>query len=389
MLLEKGIAFLVVGALLSIVIVLGVKQAFRFAKGSTTYTESSEHRDFLRFPYISFCPDFKRSQLPDSKIWILPLLNIPDAEKLEENFPNSEKSLQALWDRTTFKLEEILKELHFYETDIGFSSYNLSSGSWLTSNCIKIEEFDMLSGRCFVINLPCSENHQVISFTMQFNLSDTFRDSMTINFHDNVESAYLGLNAAFWTHPITWEKLNHGDRKESELEKRVRTKHQGVSMEAYNDCIRDMLHRHLPKSKQEVLCRAPPFTTILAYASVNTSAIPLCTDIQTFTNTYSIMFELLMLPHSSVVCRKQLKTLVNYVHRTREYAVPMEPPDTTLTSLGVYFGSTDIIVSEEFIILDFGTLLSNIGGAIGMFLGWSIIDLAKGAQKIFKKTLGN
>ncbi len=60
-----------------------------------------------------------------------------------------------------------------------------------------------------------------------------------------------------------------------------------------------------------------------------------------------------------------------------------------LTSLGVYFGSTDIIVPEEFIILDLilGTLLSNIDGATGTFLRWSAIDLVKGAQKIFKKTL--
>ncbi len=105
--------------------------------------------------------------------------------------------------------------------------------------------------------------------------------------------------------------------------------------------LRQLPQRHvaqIPAKKQtrEMLCRAPTFTTILAYASVNASAIPLCTDCQTYASTYSIMFELLMLPHSSVVCRNRLKTLVNYVHHTREHVAPMEPPNATLTSLGVY-----------------------------------------------------
>ncbi len=45
--------------------------------------------------------------------------------------------------------------------------------------------------------------------------------------------------------------------------------------------------------------------------------------------------------------------------------------------VGCYFTSTDVIVSEEYVLLDLGTLLSVIGGNIGMFLGWSALDLIR------------
>ncbi len=52
----------------------------------------------------------------------------------------------------------------------------------------------------------------------------------------------------------------------------------------------------------------------------------------------------------------------------------------------LYFGSTEVIVSEEFVMVDLGTLLSNVGGAVGMFLGWSVLDLARAAQEFFKRS---
>ena len=55
----------------------------------------------------------------------------------------------------------------------------------------------------------------------------------------------------------------------------------------------------------------------------------------------------------------------------------------------VYFATTEVTMEEERPLLDLPTLVATIGGTIGIFLGWSILDAARVFSEWFHKLLGD
>ncbi len=57
----------------------------------------------------------------------------------------------------------------------------------------------------------------------------------------------------------------------------------------------------------------------------------------------------------------------------------------------ILFLDSEVTVLEEHVLLDFPTLLSTVGGIVGVFLGWSLLDLSwwlcKGVEKIAVKRM--
>ncbi len=76
-------------------------------------------------------------------------------------------------------------------------------------------------------------------------------------------------------------------------------------------------------------------------------------------------------------------------YRTSKMEVAVLPEQTAgLTEVYLYFASSDVRVAEEYALLDLGILLSSLGGTIGMFLGWSALDLVRAACRNLGSCLG-
>ena len=48
------------------------------------------------------------------------------------------------------------------------------------------------------------------------------------------------------------------------------------------------------------------------------------------------------------------------------------------STIAMYYGKTEVRVNEEFLIYDFNTIVATIGGSLGLFLGFSCVEVARG-----------
>ncbi len=55
------------------------------------------------------------------------------------------------------------------------------------------------------------------------------------------------------------------------------------------------------------------------------------------------------------------------------------------SKLYITLGDTDVTVEEEYTLQDFSAIVGTLGGSIGIFLGWSLLDLTKLAGEAIHK----
>lgn len=53
------------------------------------------------------------------------------------------------------------------------------------------------------------------------------------------------------------------------------------------------------------------------------------------------------------------------------------------TILWLYYSNTDITLTEEVLLFDFAAILSAVGGSLGLFIGFSFLDILKATIKKF------
>ncbi len=75
---------------------------------------------------------------------------------------------------------------------------------------------------------------------------------------------------------------------------------------------------------------------------------------------------------------KDGRVLVSVVKKQPKSNTPLIFP----TFFQIYFDSTDVLVEEEYLLFDSSALLSALGGTMGMFLGWSALDLFQLAARM-------
>ena len=103
-------------------------------------------------------------------------------------------------------------------------------------------------------------------------------------------------------------------------------------------------------------------------------------------NQFMFLFKSLLL-HSSERCHRRVVnakvvTTVSNVHeclRPSSSLLPCstktkEPPNGTV-AVGFWFRRTDIKVISRVLKIDWTTLTANIGGAMGLYLGWGLLDI--------------
>ena len=88
---------------------------------------------------------------------------------------------------------------------------------------------------------------------------------------------------------------------------------------------------------------------------------------------------------SGVSFKYKIKTYGRY--QDWFYFVPATPAgEEQMTEVFLRFSTTDVSVNTEVPLVDLDTFVSSVGGALGLFLGFSIIDTVLATYNYFNKS---
>ncbi len=367
----RSILFSCTVCLVGIVLVLGIVQVVKYNQDYTTYTERTEKKKFLWYPPISFCPGFK-THYKATAIWF------HFYDKFDINatvFPETKEALRHLWEETTFRLGEIVQSVRLTRNGIAVHSLDPRKRNPKSEECIDVKEQSTYSGRCYTLNFPCSKDNFIGAVALKFKLSKIARKSMSWYIHENLVDALFGLNSNYWLLPATNEKVSANEVLEFALHKKIQRKYDGASTEAYYECIQRQLTALVGNLvEQNAMCMAPIFEALFSFSTLDIAAIKSCTNYEEYIKTYSNVSSILVALYWSHCEHPSMK--VTYTTSKKELLLPSETTSGTGT-VYLFYDSRDMTISEEYKLLDLGILLSTLGGFIGMFLGWSLLDVAK------------
>ncbi len=395
----RPVLYICTSGLILVVAALGTVQILKFSEGHTTYSEKKERHLRLRYPHVTFCPGFK--DRAESALWTRDNLAStfadddagPDGGDVggirSGNF--SEEELRALWTATTFDLGEVLPLVLIATATEGGrrgrgggeqkeQRYDVRRDG-VPPDCLDVRGHDALLGRCYTLSFPCSDlsgpARRVDSVDLLFNVSAIPKGRLSLYFHDELDDLYLGVNENYWALPVTWKSLHRDEVMELGLRKRVRKNDGGVSTREHFRCLRELLRKDLDPELTSGgdVCLFPTFANFLGFLYHNASVVGHCDSYQKMLRARSTMFDLLLVLFYRYqdFCRAPSEE-VTYEVSTRDTPVLRT---AGLSQVYVFFTSTDVMVTVEYALLDLGTLLSTLGGVIGMFLGWSALDLVR------------
>ena len=374
----RSVLFLCTVILIGIVLSLATKQVVKYARDYTTYTERAEKERFLPYPPISFCPGFK-TRKKKAAIWSHSYnsLNLfPDnlANTNATTFPETVEALAQAWEETTFALDEFVKAVSLIQ--VGSIRHVLypTKGGLKSAECIKVSEHSTFSGRCYTVSFPCSKDSFLSAAKVLLNLTGMTRGSLHWYIHENVQDGIFGMNN-FWLLPATKEKAFVNEIREFALKKKIQREQEEVSTEAYYGCIQRLLSSLLARlAKQNGTCMAPTFESLLSFSTLHLGTFEPCTNQQAFVQSYSNIIDVLLALYWSPCKHPSLKVM--YTVSNQEVLLPYEAM-SGLSDVRLYYDSRDVTISEEYKLMDLGSLLSTFGGLVGMFLGWSLLDVAR------------
>ncbi len=368
----RYIFFLCTACLVGIVLTLGAVQVVKCTQDLTTYTERTEKKHFLRYPPISFCPGFKTNDKA-AAIWSQSYGELAFNRTF---FPETKEALRHLWEKTTYGLDEFVQRVRL--TRYGTVVYRLvpgKRGPTSEEECIDIKELSTYSGRCYTLSFPCSGDTFLSSLGLKFNLSGMERKSMSWYIHDNLMDAPFGLSSNFWLLPATNKEVSVNKVLEFALQKRIQKKQKGTSTEAYYGCIQRRLTALAGNLvEQNAMCMAPIFEALLSFSTLDLATIKPCTNHQEYLQAYSNISGILVALYWSSCEHPSLK--VTYTTSKKELLLPYKITDGTVI-VNFFYDTREITILQEYKLMDLGTLLSTLGGLIGMFLGWSLLDIAR------------
>ncbi len=368
--------------LLSIVVVQTAFQVKKFLSGKTTMSKTSHIPKQLFFPHVSFCPGFKKEEMAKYP-WMLweNLGHTPFTGKAE--FPQDSEEAENMWNDVTFKLEEIVSSVTWW---------NESRQTWHSStsvlennsiNCLNIQEFNTLSGKCYSFLSPCSVTNSE-GFALYMNLSSVHGNELSLMFHH--PRAHLGMNQNYWPTTVGTSKVEMESTMKVLLRKQVKQLSHGHAPDSYFDCLKSALDADVKKVKENnSFCYFPSFESILHYEDNTTkeNSVP-CTTPQTYTTSIKDhMYRVLFRWYRSSTCGT-LREQETYKTAAK---VSSNNVARGMSVVYVSYESDEIDIEEEYILLDMPALLSAIGGFAGMLLGWSVRDFVIGLIALGDKKL--
>ncbi len=393
MLRTKSIFYVCLTGLILVVVVLCVNQFVKYMEGHTTYVEKREqHGGVIRYPHFSFCPGFKVEE-EGSSLWaprtvtsVSGLYSVQDDDSAAKNKNSaaknktvyySEETILAIWEASTFSLEEVMTTALIQKSDFSLNQAYVPSKGGEQPDCLSVTQHDTMLGRCYTLSVPCSARQEVPSLAILFNLSATTNRRMSLYVYDEFSNGHLGLNHNFWTLPVKWEKLSADSMVEYGMQKKVRKNAEGVSVRDYMACVNRALVKNLDQviKSNRNFCWSPSFGSLLNYSAAASKGVASCLSRESTQLATGVVIQVVRLSYRARDCHRPRQE-ASYAMMTN--AIETSSKETRGTSQGIfYYDSTDVIMSEEYVLLDLGTLLSTFGGVIGMFLGWSALGIVE------------
>ncbi len=344
---------------------MGIIQVIKYTKGHTTYTERREYYSFLSYPYVSFCPGFKPHAESDH-LWIPKLMTSVELSHVNGGHPKPfpKGYVHELWMSTTYNFEEVVSQVRVYNLDLGD-----------LQDCWEVKTIWTVSGRCYILSLPCSEKQMVNGLNIAFNMS-LLKRSLSLYIHNELSDAFFGLNDNYWLQTVSWERLNKEESTIVGLKKHVKKHTRGVTNREYFACVKKVF-RQLAVEVTEAdptFCMSPSFGGLLEALPPPELQIQNCTDQNATLKSVRAFGGLLSRLYFNVPCPLETE-MVNYHSHKKKMNIPEGLLKEGMSEVYLYYESLEVVFAEEYALLDVGTLFSTLGGIIGMFLGWSALHV--------------
>ncbi len=370
----RGVYYLLMAMLLGTFIVDAMLQIRKHLDNKTTVARTMEYRDDLVMPAISFCPGYVRKEV-DRLGWPKAYLESEaNFSKYDSAYPQSQAEAEAAWKNYTLGLSDVLKGLSVPKGKVSlkdvFDSINASQTFVDEDLCVRIEERHTYSGRCYSLIFECPAKAKN-STHLVLNLASLVSGKMDLYLHH--PGAHLGLNANFWPgSTVTVVEVDSAiESLDLSLQKGTYRDRQGQGSEQdFYDCINNKKNEMSTK-----MCRMPMLGSLV---DGNKSAKH-CRNVTEYVRATHESFKVLAWVHNppEIDCpRPAMRTSYSAVRRQDRNAI-MFATGEGVVSVYIFYETTDVVVEEEYELLDSLALLAALGGTMGICLGWSALDFAR------------
>ena len=370
--------------LVAVVLAQCVDQVRTYLSSYVVLGQTTETYPSLELPAISFCPGFRHGRVVE-RGWLRPSWHGHLAPPTrEEDLPASAEESEAFWDGLNLRLEDFMAKVG---SAIQNGTYRPYGAEELLhpapDSCLRIEEIQTMQGRCFMLRSSCSIAHSM-PVRLGFNLTGVFKGSLTLHLHH--PRAVLGLNRDLWPQMVTDAELPSEATLQMEMFKEVSGEvRDGRSYETFFNCLDDAIAEdlsHLVAEKESVICNFPSFRSILAKNSTVEENLPPCLNTSEFTGAYWHLYMMLYRRHKEPHPCVRPSALTRYSLDVKRHFSPLIAPG--LAEVVLYYVSSQVRVEEEHPLLGWTALVANVGGIVGMFLGWSLMDAARFVSEVLE-----
>ncbi len=387
------VSFVVYGSLsilLAACMVMTYFQLKKYFEGQATVAFSVETwHDRLDFPAVSFCPGFKREKVVEL-VWPVRFLNsdyYEVNETYEDTFPTTREGMEALWREITYGPDEIVLAIGAQYQGLSFSvvssvRYRPEEILGKRIECLSFDQHHTISGRCYTVTtwckVPAAQYLQIL-----VNFANITESTMTVSLHH--PKAFLGTNAYFYPGPVQVEKME----RDSDLDLVVFTKlkkrgdeEEGSEEDEYFDCVNNAV-RASAQASADALCYHPSFRSILGDGLSDRMA-PCASELEYFYANFALMESVSLLSSGAGCRRPTSETSYTISKRDNVQVIFLKE----MANLFVSLGNTDVTVEKEYTLQDFYAIVATLGGSVGIFVGWSLYDLAKLLARGIEKGIG-
>ncbi len=360
----------IVGLVLAVLVQTGL-QVRKYLSNQKTLARTSEFHDQLHLPAISFCLGFVKEKASE-----LPWLTFDKFGEDDDSFPRSAEAAEELWEDITLDAEELgASVMHVDPSGSDLVTHGIANASRTPGyrhRCLRIDERDTLSGKCYTLLWRCPFARDDF---LQVNLFDVERFSQSrlrLFFHDPRDTA--GLNENFWHAPaVTTSELFLNEFTEVMLRKQVRRhRTSGGSEEGYFRCVQDIVARWEDDARRSTsLCLFPSFRSLLGRVTAERGLTPHCSTATGYQQSLVRDIYQVLNRTSRSACTRPSEQVTYATTQQSQMAVMRK--DRTVAF--VRFQTMEVLTEEEYVLLDFPAMLAAIGGFAGMTLGWSIKDV--------------
>ncbi len=374
--LERGLSTCIALALIFLVLVLVGFQIAKYRDGQTTLSTSAELAPDILMPAISFCPGF-RPNVVEIKPWEMWEHAYGLWRENHTTFPNSKEEVEALWKDMTFEFHEILSNVSLsgVEGAPWHGSQEILEGNM---PCVQISQRNTLVGKCFTLNVECpfpnTRDNYLVTY---FNLSEI--SAINLIFHDH--RFHLGLNDNYWPNPVNIELIRKEDIVDLMLTKRIVKRRSGDSLASTFQCLNDMALNGIQSILEDPeFCYYPAFESIVNFAPQGREELRYCLNHSSYDYSLNRVVRPLLfrLFRSDCVSHTANEERFDIFRR-----VLNRPKREGFSPVYIFFETFEVTVETEYVLLDFPSLVSAIGGFIGMLLGWSVLGLCQDGVKMF------